>query len=106
MDCIDSQNDSFCQINDSCFRVEGKSVEETTNRMFKVGDRFILSNLKIVYRSFVLEWNFVSSRNCNRPSCKISYVSCGIRKSSSITCGCSWLHRFKAVEYDKCANKE
>ena len=38
---IDSQNDLFCYINDSCFWVEGESVEEAANRMFKVGDRFI-----------------------------------------------------------------
>ena len=41
-----SQNDLFYQINNSRFRVEGELVEEATNRMFKVGDRFILYNLK------------------------------------------------------------
>ena len=27
-------------------------------------------------------------------------------KSSSITCGCSWLVRFKATEYNKCTNTD
>ena len=94
MDCIDSQNGSFCQINDSCFRVEGESVEEATNRICKVGDRFISSNLKEICRRFGMGWNFVSSRNrkeisCNCVSRKISYVSSAIRKSLSITYGCS-----------------
>ena len=53
----------FYQINDYCFRVKGESVEETTNRLFKVGDRLILSKLKELCRRFGLEWNFVSSRN-------------------------------------------
>ena len=99
---IDSQNDLFCRINDSCFRVEGDSVEEATNRIFKVGERFILSDLKELCHGFGLKWNFASSRNgkkiCfNRASRGIYYVSCGIRKSSSITCGCSLLVRFRAV---------
>ena len=43
---IDSQNDEFYQINDSCFRVEGESVEEATHRILKIGDTFILSDSK------------------------------------------------------------
>ena len=60
---IDSQNDLFYQINHSYFRVEGESVEEATNGNFKVGDRFILSDLEEFYRRFGLELNFVSYRN-------------------------------------------
>ena len=99
----------FYQINDYCFRVKGESVEETTNRFFKVDDRLILSKLKELCRRFGLEWNFVSSRNgkqtyCNRVSRKISYVSSSTRKLSSITRGCSWLVRFKDIEREICEN--
>ena len=41
---------------------------------------------------------------CNRANRITSYVSSGVSKSSSITCGCSWLVRFKSTEYDKCSN--
>ena len=56
----------FCRINDSYVRIKGQSVEEATNRIFKVGDKFILSDLKDLCRRFGLEWNFVSSRDCKR----------------------------------------
>ena len=45
MDRIDSQNDVFCQMNDSWFRVEVESVQGAANRFSKVGDIFILSDL-------------------------------------------------------------
>ena len=38
MDRIDSQNNLFCRIDDSCFRVKGESIEEAANRIAKVGD--------------------------------------------------------------------
>ena len=60
---IDSQNNLFCRIDDSYFRVKKELIEEATNRIFKVGDKFILSDLKEMCRRFGLEWNFVSSRN-------------------------------------------
>ena len=63
MACIDIKMICFYQINDYCVRVKGESVDETTNRLFKVGDRLILSKLKELCRRFGLEWNFVSSRN-------------------------------------------
>ena len=47
---IDSQTNLFCQSNESSFRVEGESVEVATNRFFKVGDRYILSDLKELCR--------------------------------------------------------
>ena len=40
------KNDLLCPINDSCIQVEGELVEEATNRLFKIGDKFILSDLK------------------------------------------------------------
>ena len=101
----------FCRIDDSCFRVEGELVEEATDRLFKIGDKFILSDLKEICRRFSLEWNFVSSRNgekisCNRDSHKISFVNASIRKSSSIMCGCTWCVRFKDTERNKCSNTD
>ena len=108
---IDSQNDMFCQINDSCVRVKEELVEGATNRMFEVGDKFILFN----YRNCVVDlvWSRISyllqmvkKIACNRASCKISFVSYGIRKASSITCGYSWRVRLKAVEYGKYANAD
>ena len=76
---IDSQNDLLCRIDDSCFRVEGESVEKSTIRILKVGDKFILSDVKELCRRFGLEWNFVSSRNSktisyNRASRKLSLL--------------------------------
>ena len=52
---IDSQNDFFCRIDDSCFRVKRELIEEATNRIFKIGDKFILSDLKEMCRRFGLE---------------------------------------------------
>ena len=63
MDRIDSQNNLFCRIDDSCFRVRGESIEEAANRIAKVGDKVTLSDLKDMCRRFGLEWNLVSSRN-------------------------------------------
>ena len=33
-----------------------------------------------------------------------SFVASGIRKPSSIVCGCGWLVRFRGVEWKKCTN--
>ena len=70
---FESQNWVFCQINDSCFRIERESVKEATNRMYKE-----------LCRNFGLEWNFASTRSgktisCNRCSRRTSYVGSGIR---------------------------
>ena len=99
---IDSQNDLFCQSNDSCFQVEGESVD-TVRISFLMFAINIISDVNKLCRGFGLEWNFVSSRSgekkiyCNRARRRISYVNHGISKSTSITCGCSWLIRFKTV---------
>ena len=73
-----------------------------TNRIFKVGDILVLSNLQDLVRRFDLAWNFVTSNNgrkliCNRDSRTSSYISTEVKKSSSIVCGCGWLVRFKGV---------
>ena len=79
----------------SCFRVADESVEKATNRIFKVGDISVISDSKELVRRFGLEWNFVSTRSgktitCNRASRISSFVASGLRKSSSIVCGCGW----------------
>ena len=97
-------NDSRKELpfRDPCFRVVDESVELATEWIFKVGDIFVLSDLQDLVRRFGLAWNFVSSRNgrkltCNRASRSSPYISTGVRKSSSIVCGCGWLVRFKGV---------
>ena len=79
----------------SCFRIADESVEEATYRVFKIGDISVLVYLKDLCRRFGLEWNFVSRSSgktitCNRTSHTSSFVISGIRKSSSIVCGCGW----------------
>ena len=79
MTSIDSQKDLFDQVNVSCFRIEGDSVENDTDRFFKVGDISVLSDLKELCRRFGLEWNFVSTRSgktiaCNRANRRTSSV--------------------------------
>ena len=106
---IDSQNDLICRIDDSCFRVKGELIGEATNRILKVGDKFIPSDLKEMCPRFGIEWNFVSSRNgkkisCNHASRKISFVGASIRNTSSIACGRSWRVCFKDVERNKYSN--
>ena len=63
------------------FRIKGELIEEATNRIFKLGDKFILYDLKETCRRFSLEWSFVSSRNslkisCNCVSRKLSFCWC------------------------------
>ena len=43
---------------------------------------------------------------CNRASPTSSFVASGIRKSSSIVCGCRWLVRFRGVEWQECTNSD
>ena len=71
----------------------------------------LLDDLKELVRRFGLEWNFVSTRSgksitCNRASRTSSFVNSGIRKSSSIVYGCSWLVRFRGVEWQKFTNSD
>ena len=87
----------------SSFRIADESVEEASCRVFKVGDISLLVDLKDLCRRFGLEWCFVTRRSgkyisCNRASRSSSYVNSGVRKSTSITCGCDWLIRFRGVD--------
>ena len=90
----------------SSFRIADESVEEASCRVFKVGDISLLVDLKDLCRRFGLEWCFVTRRSgksisCNRASRSSSYVKSGVRKSTSITCGCDWLIRFRGVDRKK-----
>ena len=92
----------------SCFWIADESVKD---RVFKIGDIFVLVDWKDLCRRFGIEWNFVSRRSgntitCNRASRTSSFVASGIRKSSSIVCGCGWLVRFRGVEWQKCTNSD
>ena len=70
-----------------------------------------MSDLKKLNRRFGLEWNFVFTRSgktitCNRASRILSFVVSGLRKSSSIVCGCGWLVRFRGVEWQTYTNSD
>ena len=74
------------------------SIEVATTRVFVVGDRYLLSDLKKLTKSFGLKWNFVTYRTgarflCNRAN-RSSKRYVGPRKYTSITCGCGWGIRF------------
>ena len=92
----------------SRFRIADESVEEATSRVFKIGDISVLVDLKDLCRRFGLEWTFVSRRSGKTITCNhsrtSSCVASGIRKSSSIMCGCGWLVRFRGGEWKKCTN--
>ena len=88
------------------FRIADESVEEASCRVFKFGDISLLVDLKDLCRRFGLEWCFVTRRSgksisCNRASRSSSYVKSGIRKYTSISCGCDWLVRFRGVDSKK-----
>ena len=58
-----------------CLRIDyDTSIEEDTNRVFVVGHKFILSDLKKLVHYFDLRWNFCTTRSdrvikCNRARC-------------------------------------
>lgn len=102
-DGSDKDSQKELPFNVPCFRFVHKSVELATNRVFKVGDNFVLSDLQDLVRRFGLAWNFVSARNgkrltFNSASRRTSYISTGISKTSSIVCGCGWFICFTAVD--------
>ena len=74
------------------------SIKAATKRVFVVGDRYLLSDLKKLAKYFGLKWNFITQRTgarflCNRAN-RRSKGNVGPRKYSSITCGCEWGIRF------------
>ena len=48
----------------------------------------------------------VKNISWNRASRKISFVGASFRKTSSITCECSWCVRFRGMERDSCYNTD
>ena len=94
---IDPANFSQCKLNFD------QSVCFATFRLFKVGDVYILNELKKLVLHFWLMCNFVASRNgsslrCNRytrPGSSSKKVI--LRKTSSITYGCDWYIHFNWI---------
>ena len=72
------------------------SVEVATNRVFVVGRKYILSDLKILPHSFGLKWNLCTSRSSkamkyNRVTRPGSRVNQGLRNVTSIACDYKWV---------------
>ena len=84
---------------DICPRLESDvSIEAATKRVFVVGDKFILSDLKELTKTFGLRCNFIPYRTgaifrCNRAYRK-DREKLGLRQITSIKCGCEWSIRF------------
>ena len=86
-----------------CKLHSGQSVCSTTYRLFKVGDVYILDDLRKLVVHFGLMWNCVASRSgsslrCNRytrPGSSSRKVI--LRKTSPIACGYCWCIRFNWV---------
>ena len=85
---------------DMCLRIDSDtSVEVATKRVFGVGHIYILDDLRQLAKSFGLAWQFCTARsgkaiNCNRDNRKSNYSKMGVRRSTSINCGCKWSIRF------------
>ena len=86
---------SQCKLNS-----DEQSILCATLRLFKIGDVYILDELKRLVVHFGLIWNFVASRSgasfrCNRYTRPgACYGKVCTRKTSSIGCGCEWCIRF------------
>ena len=101
---VDDGNDYVLRSsNDICLRVDSDiTVEVATVRVFAVGHVYILDDLRQLAKSFGLAWQFCTTQygrsiTCNRANRKSSYSSLGIRRSTSISCGCKWSIRFLHV---------
>ena len=73
-----------------------------TKRVFIIGHKFILSDLKELAHSLGLKWNFGTYRlgftiKCNRASRKLKCLYQELRSTTSITFGCEWSIRFMGV---------
>ena len=99
----DGNDDVLRSSNDICLRIDSDTtVEVATERVFVVGHVYILDDLRQLAKSFGLAWQFCTARsgrsiNCNRANRKSSYSNLGIRRSTSINCGCKWSIRFLGV---------
>ena len=95
--------DDLLNCDEMCLHIDSDtSVEVATKRAFVVGNKFILSNLKELAHYFGLKWNFCISRSgkaikCNRAFRKSKHSHQGLRRTTSITCGCKWSICFLGV---------
>ena len=98
-------NDVFSIVgsSDSFKVVSDYSVEMFTKRIFRIGDVHVLFDLKSMAHQFGMKWNFITTRNGRRISCNRAIRHCnrkcqGLRKGSSINCGCDWVIRLKCLD--------
>ena len=95
--------DDLRNCDEVCLRIDSDtSVEVATKTVYDVGHKFILSDLKELAHAFGLQWIFCTSRSgktitCNRASRKSKYSHQGLRRTTSITCGCKWSIYFLSV---------
>ena len=88
--------DGLRNCDQMCLHIDfDNSVEVATKRVFVVGRKFVLSNLKELAHSFDLKWDFDTFRSCftikcNRTSRKSKYLHQRLRNTTNITCGCKW----------------
>ena len=98
-----TDEDGLRNCDEICLHIDSDtSVEVVTKRVFVVGHKFILSNLKELAHSFGLKCFFCTFRSgftkkCNRASRKSKYLHQGLRSTTSITYGCEWSIRFIGV---------
>lgn len=86
--------------NEACLRLDSNiCVKEATNRVFVVGHKFILPDLKKLAHSFDLKWNVCNKKYGRR----ITYNradrqgSVTLRNFISITCVYDWSIRFRDI---------
>ena len=95
--------DSLRNCDEICLYIDSDtSVKVATKRVFVVGHKFILSDLKVLAHSFGLKCFFCTFRSgftikYNRTSRKSKYLHQGLRSTASITCGCEWSIRFTVL---------
>ena len=106
--------DDLRNYDEVCLRIDyDTSITVATKRVFVVGRKSISSSLKELAHSFGLKWIFGTSRSgktikCNRASRKSKYSHQGLRRTTSITCGCKWsIYFFDVIEnYHKITDHE
>ena len=82
------------------------SVEEDTERIFRLGDIHVLSDLKTMGHQFGMKLYFVTVRSgrwisCNHKTRYGNRKPYGIRNVASISCECDWDVRFKFLDSTK-----
>ena len=80
--------DGMCNCHEIYLHIYSNTfVEVATIRVFVVGHKFILSDLKELAHPFGLKWNVYTFRS-GFTSRKSKYLHQGLRSTTTITCGC------------------